>query len=151
MSAVTAPRPTRPARPGGPAATRDRQLRVVEEPRRRHTLAFALAILMVLGAVVFGAVALNALAAGTSVEARTLDAEVAEGERRYAQLVADVATLEDPARIRAAAGELGLVPASSIRHLAVDRNLPADGAPAPTETGTGGPDPLKSLLSLEAE
>jgi hypothetical protein len=69
---------------------------VVEEPSRRHTVAFALLILLVMGVAIFAAVSLNALAATTSVQVRELDGRVAEAERYYAQLVADVAALEDP-------------------------------------------------------
>lgn len=145
MSAVTAPL----RRAHDDRAARRRHLRVVDEPVKRHTLAYALVIILTGGAIVFGAVALNALAAGASVEARALEAQVAESERVYAQLVADVAALEDPARIREAALELGLEPAGPARYVAVERNLPADGAPAPTELPDATPDPLKPLLSVE--
>ncbi len=152
MSAVTAPlRRSRPTL----LPDEQRHLRVVDEPTTRHTLVYALAMIVVFGAAVFGAVSLNALAAGASVEARALEAHVAEAERVYAQQVADVAGLEDPARIRAAALELGMVPAGPVRHLTLERNLPADGAvqDAPSAPGTptdpGTPDPLKPLLSAE--
>jgi hypothetical protein len=127
VSAVTAPL----RRAHDERAQRRRHLRVVEEPVKRHTLVYVLAMILVGGAVIFGAVALNALAAGAAVEARELEAQVADSERLYAQLVADVAALEDPARIREAALELGLEPAAPARYVALERNLPADGAPAP--------------------
>jgi hypothetical protein len=146
VSAVTAPlKRTRP----GDAPGRRRHLQVVEEPVARHTLAYALAIIAVLAAAIFGAVTLNALAAAAAVEARELEARVAEGERAYAQLVADVAALEDPARIRAAALDLGLVPSGPGRHVLLERNLPADGAPSPIEVAEGPADPLKPVLSVE--
>lgn len=146
MSAVTAPlKRTR----SGDAPARRRHLQVVEEPVPRHTLAYALAIIAVLAAAIFGAVTLNALAAAAAVEARALETRVADGERGYAQLVADVAALEDPARIRAAALELGLVPAGPGRHVLLERNLPADGAPSPIEVVEGPADPLKPVLSVE--
>lgn len=145
MSAVTAPlRRTRDTAP-----ERRRHLRVVDEPVVRHTLAYALVMIAMVGATVFGAVALNALAAGASVEARELDVHVAEAERVYAQLVADVAAMEDPARIRATALELGLVPSGPARFLELDRNLPADGAVTPAERLGDTQDPLKPLLSVE--
>lgn len=142
MSAVA---PLKRARPE-PATRRGRHLRVVDEPTTRHTLAYALGMILVLGGAIFGTVSLNALAAAASVEARELDARVADAERTYAQLVADVAALEDPARIRAAALELGLVPAGPGRHVVLERNLPADGATSPTEVFQGTPDPIKPLL-----
>jgi cell division protein FtsL len=145
VSAVTAP--LQPAHQDGPA--RSRHLQVVEEPSRRHTVAYALLILVVMGVAIFAAVSLNALAATTSIQARELDLRVAEAERHYAQLVADVATLEDPARIREAAAELGMVPADVGRYLPLDRNLPADGAPSRVEVREGPTDPLKPVLSVE--
>jgi cell division protein FtsL len=145
VSAVTAP--LKPAQP------RDRErgphLQVVAEPVRRHSVAYALLILVVMGVAIFAAVSLNALAAATSVQARELDARVAEAERHYAQLVADVAALEDPARVREAAAELGLVPADVGRYLPLDRNLPTDGAPSRVEVREGLTDPLKPVLSVE--
>lgn len=145
MSAVTAP--LRRSRDLAPEPRR--HLRVVDEPTARHTLAYALVMVAVLGASVFGAVTLNALAAGAAVEARTLDAHVAEAERSYAQLVADVASLEDPARIRETALDLGLVPAGPARFVALERNLPADGAVVASQEPGSSPDPLKPLLSVE--
>lgn len=146
MSAITAPlRRSRPtAEPPTPP-----HLRVVEEPVVRHTLAYAVVMVLVLAGAVFGAVTLNALAAGTSVEARTLEAHVAVAERDYARLVAEVATLEDPARVRAAAGELGMVAPGPVRYLTLERNLPSDGAVPAVQMPQATTDPLKPLLSRE--
>ena len=153
MSAVTAPlKRTSPAplkrSDPDPAGRRRRHLRVVEESSPRHTLAYVVTILTVLGAAIFGAVALNAMAASESVQARALETDVANAEREYAQLVADVAALENPARIREAALELGMVRNGPSRHVTVERNLPADGAVPPTELPGDGPDPLKPVLSV---
>jgi hypothetical protein len=145
MSAVTAP--LRRSRDTAPDPRPE--LRVVSEPVVRHTLAYALVMIVVVGACVFGAVALNALAAGAAVEARALDTQVAEAERTYAQLVADVASLEDPARIRETALELGLVPSGPARFVTLERNLPADGAVVVSERPEATQDPLKPLLSVE--
>lgn len=148
MSAPVTTRPRqRPDRP--PVEDRRASLRVVEEPRPRHTLAYALVMVLLLGAAVFGAVALNALAAAEAVQARTLERQVEEGERTYASLVADVAALEDPGRIREAALELGLVPAGPARHLQLERNLPADGTVVQTRLPEANPDPVKPVLSAE--
>jgi hypothetical protein len=144
VSAVTAPR-----RKVRPDAEPRRHLRVVREPTPRHTLAYVLAIVLILAGAVFGAVALNALAAGASVESRELDQRVAEAERHYAQLVADVAALEDPARIREMAVEQGLVAAGPGRQVVLERNLEADGAVTPVDVLQGTADPLKPLLSVE--
>ncbi len=146
MTAITAP--LRRRRPTDDAATPP-DLRLVEEPVVRHTLAYAVVMVLVLAAAVFGAVTLNALAAGASVEARGLEARVAVAEREYAALVAEVAALEDPARVRAAAEELGMVPPGPVRHLTLERNLPGDGAVPTTRTPDAPTDPLKPLLSVE--
>ena len=146
MSALTAPLRRAPA----PEPVRRRpHLRVVEEPRPRHTLRYTLLIITVLGAAVFGTVALNAMAATNAVESRELTARVAEAEREYARLVADVAALEDPARIREAGLELGLVPASGGRHVVLERPLPADGAVDDAVEPGSTADPLKPVLSVE--
>jgi len=143
LSALTAPRKR--------VLTERRQhhLEVVGEPQKRHTLLFALLIIAVLGGAVFGTVTLNALAAAHAVQARALDTQVGEAERVYAQLVADVAALEDPARIRAAALDLGLVPGGPGRHVHLERNLPADGAVTELDNGRRAADPLKPVLSVE--
>lgn len=141
MSAATAPvRRRAPARP--------RHLEVVAPRRPVPTLVYALLTLLVLGGAVFGTVALNALAAADAVTSRNLEAAVEEGERVYAQLIADVAALEDPARVRAAAEELGLAPAGAGRHLVLERVLPADGAPMEALPGEAA-DPLKPVLSAD--
>lgn len=141
MSAVAAPR-RKHDRP------RSRHLEVVVPRRPVPTLVYALLTLVVLSAAVFGTLTLNALAAADAVNTRVLEAQVAEGERVHAQLVADVARLEDPARIRAAAEELGLEPALGGRHLVLDRVLPADGAPTEALIGSEA-DPLKPVLSAQ--
>ena len=146
MSAITAP--LRRSRPAHQAPTSP-HLRVVDEPVVRHTLAYTMVMVFVLAAAVFGAVALNALAAGASVEARALEAHVEAAERDYARRVAEVAALEDPARVRAAALELGMVAPGPVRHLALERQLPSDGAVPSSRTPDATPDPLKPLLSLE--
>lgn len=149
MSAVPAPsRAYR--RPAVPAPRRRPHLRVVPEARPRHTLRYALLYLVLAGATVFGTVSLNALAAGDAVAARQLEQRVVTAERDYAMLVADVARLEDPARIRSAALELGMVPAGSVRFLVVDRTLPADGVtPDLVASDAEATDPLKPVLSVE--
>jgi hypothetical protein len=123
-------------------------LRVVQPARPVPTLIYALTTIVVLAGAIFGTVTLNALAAAHAVESRTLEARVAEGERAYAQLLADVAALEDPARIRDAAEDLGLVPAGPSRHLTLQRVLPADGAVTEALPGDAA-DPLKPVLSAD--
>jgi hypothetical protein len=144
MSAVAPPR--RLERVPDPARTARPHLRIVQPARPLQTLAYALATIVVLAGAIFGTVTLNALAAAHAVEARALETRVTEGERAYAQLLADVAALEDPARIRSAALDLGLVPAGPSRHIALARALPADGAVTEALPGDEA-DPLKPVLS----
>ncbi|MEX0952608.1 MAG: hypothetical protein WDZ26_02115 [Nitriliruptoraceae bacterium] len=144
--------PTAPVTPGASAPP----LRVVPRVRRRHVLAYLLLVCAILAGAVFGVVGLSAAAAGTAVEARDLQTRIDAHERAYGQLVAQVAALEDPARIRDIAHEQGLVQASSFRHLQVERPLPADRAVANGRSGTVRgidaytTDRVKSVLSLGA-
>lgn len=146
MSAATAPRHQRPL-PAPPRPDRDRvrrHLRVVEDRPRRHPVLF-LALYLVVGTLtVLGAVSLNALAAGGAVEARELADQVAVAEREHGHLVAEVAALENPARIRQAAQEAGLVPADEPRFLEPGRTLPSDLEPAAPAD-----DELKPLLTAD--
>lgn len=142
MSALPQPRSTRDGRRGG-----QRDLRLVRPEPQRHTLAFALLLLVVAAGVVFGAVALNALAAGDAVAAHRLGERVAAEQVRYERLVAEVAYLEQPGRIRqVATGELGMVEPITVRTLHVARPLPADRQADPV-AGATAPDPLKALLT----
>lgn len=142
MSAVTAPRRV-PARPASAPRRARRHLRVVEERPRRHPVLFLLLYLATGILVVLAAVSLNALAAGDAVRARELDNRVQLAERQYELLVAEVARLENPERIRAAAEELGMVPAADPRYLSPGRGLPADGMEAEAT------DPVKPLISAD--
>jgi hypothetical protein len=145
VSAVTAPL----KRTRVPEPVRRPDLRVVEEPRPRHTLRYALLVIAVLGLGIFGTVALNAMAAANSVESRELQTRVADAERNYAVLVAEVAALESPERIRQAASDMGMVEASGGRFVQLTRPLPADGASDESVPMGGTTDPLKPVLSVE--
>lgn len=140
MSAVPAPARRR--------ADRRPALTVVEPARPVPTLLYALLTILLVGSAVFGTVTLNALGAAHAVEARELEARIAESERTYAQLVADVASREDPQRIREEALDLGMVPAGPSRHLTLERALPADGVTDGPLPGTAA-DPLKPVLSVD--
>lgn len=158
----TAPLPLRPE-PGRrppterrPLADRRSQgawrpdLRLVPQPQRRHRLLLVGSVVALCASAVFATVALSALAAGDAVGTRALERRVADAERRYEELVAEVARLEDPARIeRVATEELGLVRAEGARFLVLRPALPQDAADQ-TEVAAGDrPDPLKPVLSLE--
>lgn len=142
MSALQLPR--RVLRRVAPTA---RPRLVVVPPPARHPLALTVLSLLLLGAAVFMAVSFNAMAADEAVHARQLEERLRLAEVEYSELLAEVARLESPARIAAAAEELGLVRVEHPRQLHVQRLLPADGAadavPAPGDRT----DRLKPLLA----
>jgi hypothetical protein len=141
MSAVALERPQRLRAVAAPEATED-----VVVPSGRMTLVLALATVLVIVLGVFGIVGLNAMAANSAVDARALERQVEREERRYAELLVAVTAKEDPARIRAQALEMGLVPAAAARHLVVARGIDADGqmrADARADVS----DPLKPVLT----
>lgn len=99
----------------GPTTRRDvRRLRAVPtvapRPRRAVTWAYSLLAGVILTVGVIGIVALNAMAAEASFHARALEAEISDLTLRHDDLVAEVATLSAPARVRdVARTQLGLV------------------------------------------
>lgn len=113
----------------------------------RLRLAAALLTIGTAAAALFAAVGLNAAAAQSAVVARQLESDVRTAERRHAELLVEVTELEDPARIRARALELGMVPAPAARHLVLRRAVPADGAPDAAVPAVA--DPLKPVLTQE--
>ena len=121
---------------------------VVDPVQARHPLLWTVATLIVLICAVFGAVTFNAMAADDAVYARQLEITTRAAEIAYGQQLADVASLESPARIQAAATELGLVRAEQPRLLWVHRLLPADGAVNATAP-PGRTDQLKPLLARD--
>ncbi len=130
--------PTRPGaseRPATPVAT------------GRLRLAVALLTIGVGASTLFAAVALNATAAQAAVDARRLEGEVRAAERHHADLLVTVAELEDPARIRERALELGMIPAPVARHLVLRRAIAEDGVS--DTVGAGVADALKPVLTQE--
>lgn len=119
-----------------------RHLRAVDDLPRSHPLVFFLLYIAIGMAAVVGAVTLNALAAEDAVLLSDLDANVAEAQRDYATLVADVATLEDPDRIRQLADQLGMEPTQQ-RFVVPSQPLPSDHAESTTQ------DPLKPVLTAQ--
>ncbi len=141
MSAVALERPHRLRAVATSEATEE-----VVVPSGRLTLLLALATVLVIVLGVFGIVGLNAMAANAAVDARALERQVELEERRYAELLVAVTAKQDPARIRAEALEMGLVPATAARHLVVARGIDADGqmrADARADVS----DPLKPVLT----
>ena len=149
MSAAPVTRKRPPA--AAPRSSRERRpdLRVVSPGRPRHRLLLASLIVLIAAAAVFLTVSLNALAAGTAVDTRLVEAEVVNAERRHRELVAHVAHLEEPSRIeQVAVLQLGMVPAAGARFLVVERALPGDGVSTDRAAGSAA-DPLKPVLSAD--
>lgn len=121
------------------------QLEVVRQPPRRHPLLFLILGLVIVGATIFLAVGFNALSAGDAVQARSLEREVAEQERRYELLLAEVSELESPSRITREALNMGMIRAENRRHLVVNRNLPSDSFNEEVEPDEEA-DPIKDVL-----
>lgn len=136
--------------PGGASSTmrrtgarrERRHLRAVHAGPRSHPLVFFLLYLVIGVAAVIGAVTLNALAAEDAVLLSQLDNQVVDAQRDYGLLVADVATLEDPDRIRQLADQMGMEPTPQ-RFLEPSQSLPADHVEATTQ------DPLKQILTAQ--
>ena len=88
-------------------------------PRPRHTGRWIVLIALAVAGGVFGIVTLNALAAEAAFQARTLSNDVAQTQVERDELVAAVAALSDPRRVReVATGQLGMVAADGPTFLA---------------------------------
>ncbi len=135
---------------GGAGEAARGHLRVVRPTPHRHTLLFAALLGLLAAATIFATVAVSALGAADAVTVRELQREVADAERRYHALVAEVAALEDPARIeRVAVEELGMVRPADARYVVLDRALPGDEDGVEDALAGIRTDPLKPVLSVE--
>ncbi|WP_370326252.1 hypothetical protein [Euzebya sp.] len=130
-----------PARPGGAAAPAERtarRLRAVPPAPARQvvpTWAYSLAACVVLVAGIIGIVALNALAAEASFQARELEADISAATLRHDDLVAEIAVLEAPERVRdVARTQLGLIEPEQPGFLTLD---PADLVPEDPKPAVG--------------
>lgn len=86
---------------------------------------------------VLGIVALNALAAEASFQARAMEADISELTLRHDDLVAAVATLASPGRVReVATTRLGLIEPEQPGFLTLDpSHLTPDGTKPPVRLG----------------
>lgn len=167
--AATRTAPARRARPSTrpearPTATPKRaDLRVVRSAaaRRRRLLTFAVTSFVVTG--LSGVVAFHVLITQAQFELDALEEKAVVEQARYERLRLQVAELESPARIVAAAQErLGMVPPPGVRYLspagvtsgaaatatsrADDADDGADGRDAPVATAGGGWSTVKPHL-----
>lgn len=144
MSSIAVPR--RPVPSSRTRSVERPRLELVRPARPKRPLLWLVAVITMLAGSVLGSVSLNALAAADSVAARQLELQVADAERIHADLIAEVAHLDAPERIRQVAVEqLGMIEAESPRYVVLGRSLPSDkhGVDAPDG------DPLKPVLAAE--
>ena len=124
--AAPSPRPNTPSRAGSRARpVRSRSLRAVPDAPAASTrvapLVYAIVATLLTAMGVFGVVSLNALAAEASFEARALEREIDTLTLRHDDLVAAVALLETPDRVREVAiTRLGLIEPERPGFLRVD-------------------------------
>ena len=128
-----------------PAARRRPRLRVVEAPKRRSAVFFALSFLLV-GVMVTGIVSLQAMVSQTSFRMGKLTKQAATLNAQYGQLKLSVAELSAPERIAHEARRMGLVLPQQVEIVTVPAPL-RRGAPGPN---TGVPSfALKGLIGDE--
>lgn len=143
-----------------PAPPRDpRHLRVVgpkERTRRRLTPAAGVVLTGLLFVMLFAiAIAQTVLVQG-QIRLDALDKQLATEQARYRVLRNDVAEMESPARVVAAAQQLGMVAPDDLVYLqpgAVDRSSEATGAVADNPDAPPGTDwsAMKPLLEAPAQ
>ncbi len=118
--AVAEPTPVPPRAPRPKAAPRPNHLRVVapaERTRRSLTPAMAVLLTAMLFAILFAVAIAHTVLVQGQVRLDRLDAELTEEQARYQQLRKDVAELESPPRIVAAAQEAGMVTPDDLIYL----------------------------------
>lgn len=135
---MTATAPARRAarpRDGRRPPTQRPNLRVVppntlsRRGRQRRARRFGLVLSTILVTAVFGVVGAHVALTQYQFRLENLQREAAKEETRYEKLRFQVAQLESPDRIVAAAQELGMVPPAAVTYLASTQSTPA-GAPA---------------------
>lgn len=133
-----------PLRRGAPApapqpAVRPRHLRVVaptERVRRRLTPATGVALTALLFATLFAIATAHTLLVQNQARLDRIDAELGTEQARYQVLRKEVAEMESPARVVAAAEELGMVAPDDLVYL---QPASTSGVPAtPPSTPDGG-------------
>lgn len=146
-AAATAAAPVRhPAHAPAPAPKRP-PLRVVqpgERPRRvpsakRNSRLLVASAVMLGGCLFFGLVAAHVVLTQNQFQLQRAQRQAAQEQARYERLRAQVAELESPARVVAAAQErLGMVSPASVKYLTPA--LPPPAKPAPKTGATAQPD-----------
>lgn len=106
------------ARPARPHLEVVRDGRLAPATRRRRARALAVVASLVVAAALFGLVAANVLLTQNQFALDAIETKAAAEEARYERLRLEVAELEAPGRVVAAAQErLGMVPPPSVSYL----------------------------------
>jgi len=95
--------------------------------RQRRARRFGAALSVIVFVAVFGVVAAHVVLTQRQFRLESLEREASDQEAQYEQLRLEVAQLEAPERIVAAAQQLGMVPPAAVTYLASSR------ASAPSE------------------
>ena len=144
MTATTAParRAARPAqKPLRRPPNQRPNLRVVppntlsRRGRQRRARRFGFVVSTVLVVAIFGVVIAHVALTQRQFRLESLEREAARQETRYEKLRLEVAQLESPERVVAAAQQLGMVPPAAVTYLASSRSAPAA---SPAETPPSG-------------
>jgi cell division protein FtsL len=93
--------------------------------RQRRARRLGAALSTIVFAAVFGVVAAHVLLTQRQFRLEKLEQAAAKEESRYERLRLEVAQLESPERVVAAAQQLGMVPPATITYLASSRATPA--------------------------
>ena len=135
------PRPDAPRLPDGPERNRP-PLRVVRpeeaarRSRRRRARLVAVSSVLLVGLSLFGVVVAHVVLTQNQFELQKVKRQAAEEQARYERLRLQVAELESPSRIVAAAQErLGMVPPPSVKYLTPKADAAAPAIP-PGAAGT---------------
>jgi cell division protein FtsL len=124
-------------KPARPQADERPALRVVPATRRRWGIMATLACIAVF-AVMLGLTTFQARIAADQLQLDRLDAQVTDAQSRYEQLRLEVAKLESPTRIVAAARGLGMVQPAAPMYLSPDAVDVATAIKATGDAGAGG-------------
>lgn len=144
-AAVRRPRPDAPApqRPPLRVVRPNEKIAAGSRRRLRPRLLVAVSVL-VGGALLFGLVAAHVLLTQNQFRLQRVQRQAAQEQARYERLRAEVAELESPGRIVAAAQQrLGMVPPASVKYLTPTAGQTAPTAPTATGRAAGsttGPD-----------
>jgi cell division protein FtsL len=123
-----APEPTRPNLRVLPPGT------LTAAGRRRRTRRFAIVMSGIVVAAVFGVVAAHVVLTQRQFRLEKLEQQASAAQQQYERLRLEVAQLESPERVVAAAQQLGMVPPATITYLASSR--PQSAPPKQTNEDT---------------